>query len=191
MNTFTGRLALAMLALVVRPLAAQTAAVFETGLAVGSGSPRDVELSWQLGLLGARPAPSVAGGTLFVSAALDGGRQSIAVLPRMRRRLGAGLGVDLAAGPMVLFRRGLGSQLGGTAEVSLGWLEDVSLTGRLDFSDRMAWHGGVKLGTRQAGDGLKVEAAGVVVYGVIKLVEWGLHGFNKPWLPWPWDFWGR
>jgi hypothetical protein len=156
--------------------ACSTFIVFEAG--AGHRSRRgagELDLSWHAGVLTNR-GRSAVGATVFAAADLDlkQGWPSyrVGILPRYRRWLSRAASLDLSAGPVLeLTHRKPG--LGATAEVAVGWGNDIAITGRLDLGSRngAGWAGGVKLGSKQAGGAIKAEAIGLVVYGLITLVR--------------------
>ena len=150
--------------------------VFEAGAGHRSrGGAGELDLSWHVGVLTNR-GRSAVGATLFAATDLDLEHRwlssRVGVLPRYRRWLSRTASLDLSAGPVLeLAHRKPG--LGATAEVAVGWGNDIAITGRLDLGGRngAGWAGGVKLGSKQAGGAIKAEAIGLAVYGLITLVR--------------------
>ena len=156
--------------------ACSTFIVFEGGAGHRSrGGAGELDLSWQAGVL-TNHGRSAVGATVFAAADLDleQGWPSyrVGVLPRYRRWLSHTASLDLSAGPVLELGRRKPA-LGGTAELAVGWGNDIAITGRLDLGGRngVGWVGGVKLGSKQAGGAIKAEAIGLAVYGLITLVR--------------------
>jgi len=157
--------------------ACSTFIVFEAGAGYrarrGAG---ELDLSWHAGVLSNR-GRSAVGATAFFATDLDGERgwfsSRVGLLPRYRRWLSRTASVDLSAGPVLEVGRRQPA-LGATAEVAVGWGNDIAITGRLDVGGRtgVGWVGGVKLGSKQASNGIEAEAVALVVYGLIALVRW-------------------
>ena len=157
--------------------ACSTFIVFEAGAGQRwRGGAGELDLSWHVGVLTNR-GRSAVGATVFAATDLDlrhGWVSSrVGVLPRYRRWLSPAASLDLSAGPVLeLGHRKAG--LGATAEVAVGWGNDIAITGRLDLGGRngAGWAGGVKLGSKQAGGAIKAEAVALAVYGLITFVRW-------------------
>ena len=152
--------------------------VFEAGAGHRwRGAAGELDLSWHAGVLTNR-GRSAVGATVFAATDLDlehGWLSSrVGVLPRYRRWLSRTASLDLSAGPVVDLSHGKPAGLGATAEVAVGWVNDIAITGRLDLGglNGVGWFGGVKLGSKQAGGAVKAEAVGLAVYGLITLVRW-------------------
>ena len=158
------------------PLPALGQALFEAGAGHRSrGGRGELDLSWHAGVLTNR-ARSAVGATVFAAADFDLKHGSpsyrVGVLPRYRRWLSRTASLDLSAGP-VLEVGGRPPALGASAEVAVGWGNDIGISGRLDFGggNGVGWVGGVKLGSKQAGAAIKAEAVGLAVYGLITFVK--------------------
>jgi hypothetical protein len=157
--------------------ACTTFIVFEAGVGHRSrGGRGELDLSWHAGVLTNR-GRSAVGATVFAATDLDLKQGSpsyrVGVLPRYRRWLSRGASLDLSAGPVLELPQGARSRLGLSAEAAVGWGNDLAIAGRVDLGGRngVAWVGGVKLGSTQAGGAIKAEAVGLAVYGLITFVK--------------------
>ena len=158
--------------------ACRTFVVFETGVGRRRRNGRgELDLSWQAGALVSRGRYAV-GAMAFAAVGLDVRSERpllnsrFGVLPRYRRWLSRSASLDLSAGPVVELRSGAASLLT-SADVALGWGNDIALNGRVDLGgmNGPAWYTGVRVGAEQVTEVLEAQAIGLVIWGIVRSLD--------------------